>query len=160
MTSYRFLYSGSEMTIRGGAGDDVIWASGEDNALFGDGGDDRIIGSAGFDLIAGGAGNDSLCSGGGNDIFAFCDNWGTDTVEITDGAFITLWFGSGSLSNWDSVNKVYRSGSNSVTVIGGGDSVISLRFGNEGGQYGDLLQAGAFESSTSETVFDSKGMLA
>ncbi|MBR2345092.1 MAG: AIDA repeat-containing protein, partial [Lentisphaeria bacterium] len=35
MTSSQFEYNGSEMTIYGGLGDDVIWAAGEDNDLFG-----------------------------------------------------------------------------------------------------------------------------
>ncbi|MBR2345844.1 MAG: AIDA repeat-containing protein, partial [Lentisphaeria bacterium] len=39
MTSSQFEYNGSEMTIYGGLGDDVIWAAGEDNDLFGDAGD-------------------------------------------------------------------------------------------------------------------------
>ena len=162
MTSQMYAYDGEEMTIRGGLGDDVIWAVGGDNDLFGDAGNDRIIGSSGFDLIVGGAGNDSMHSGGGNDIFAFCENWGVDTVEITDNAYITLWFASGNASNWDAEKRVYRDGSNSVTVIGGANSTIDLKFGNAGGQYSDMLDVGAFESAASEKIFEDKdsGMLA
>ena len=162
MTSQRFGYYGSEMTICGGDGNDVIWATGSDNDLFGDAGNDRIVGSTGFDLIVGGAGNDSMHSGGGNDIFAFCENWGIDTVEITDNAYITLWFASGNASNWDAGKRVYRDGSNSVTVIGGANSTIDLKFGNAGGQYSDMVDIGAFESAASEKIFEDKnnGMLA
>ena len=162
MTSQRYAYDGEEMTICGGDGNDVIWAAGSDNDLFGDAGNDRIVGSTGFDLIVGGAGNDSMHSGGGNDIFAFCENWGVDTVEITDNAYITLWFASGNASNWDAGKRVYRDGSNSVTVIGGANSTIDLKFGNAGGQYSDMVDIGAFESAASEKIFEDKnnGMLA
>ena len=156
MTSQRFEYIGSEMTIHGGDGDDVIWATGSDNDLFGDAGDDRIVGSTGFDLIVGGSGNDTMHSGGGNDIFAFCENWGVDTVEITDNTDITLWFASGDKDNWDAENRVYKEGSNSVKVKGGANSTITLKFGDDGGQYADMVSVGAFASSTSEKIFEDK----
>ena len=156
MTSQRFEYIGSEMTIHGGDGDDVIWATGSDNDLFGDAGDDRIVGSTGFDLIVGGSGNDTMHSGGGNDIFAFCENWGVDTVEITDNTDITLWFASGDKDNWDAENRVYKEGSNSVVVKGGANSTITLKFGDDGGQYADMVSVGAFASSTSEKIFEDK----
>ena len=156
MTSLKFAAS-DEMTIRGGAGNDVIWAGGEDNDLFGDAGNDRIVGSTGFDLIVGGAGDDFMSSGGGDDVFAFCDNWGNDIVEITANAEITLWFKSGSVENWDEMNRIYRSGDDSVTVIGGADSKIALRFGDDGAQYDDMLAIGAFDAASSEKVFEDKG---
>ena len=160
MTSQRFEYSGNEITIRGGSGNDVIWAAGSDNDLFGDAGNDRIVGSAGFDIIIGGAGDDSMHSGGGDDIFAFCENWGVDTVEITDNANITLWFAAGNKNNWDAESRIYRDGSNSVTVIGGANSTIDLKFGDEGGQYSDMLDIGAFEPSSGERIFEDKALIA
>jgi hypothetical protein len=156
MTSSRMVYDGGALCIRGGSGNDVIWAAGEENSLFGDTGDDRITGSGGFDLIVGGSGDDHLSSGGGNDIFAFCENWGTDTVEITDASCITLWFASGTESNWDSDNRIYRDGNNTVTVLGGKDSLIELKFGDDGVQYAALSEAGAFSSSGSEKIFEDK----
>ena len=156
MTSQLYACHGNEMTIRGGDGNDVIWAGGSGNDLFGDAGNDRIVGSTGFDLIAGGAGNDSMHSGGGNDIFAFCENWGVDTVEITDNAKITLWFVAGNANHWDAENRIYRDGSNSVTVIGGANSTIDLKFGNDGDQYSDMLAVGALGSATSEKIFEDK----
>ena len=163
MTSQRYAYAGSEMTIRGGAGNDVIWATGEDNNLFGDAGNDRIIGSSGFDLIVGGAGDDIMhTGGGGDDIFAFCQNWGNDTVQLTDNdEYIVLWFAEGNRNNWDAGNRIYKSGSNSVQVIGGKNCYIDLKFGDEGGEYDDMVSAGAFESATSEKIFEDKnsGML-
>ena len=160
MTSQRYAYVGSEITIRGGAGNDVIWAAGSDNDLFGDAGNDSIVGSAGFDLIVGGAGNDRLHGGGGNDIFAFGKNWGVDTVTQLSGGAITLWFESGDMSNWNADTLTYTDGANSVMVSGTTD--VTLKFGNAGDQYGDLLDIGAFESAASEKIFEDKnnGMLA
>ena len=61
------------LTIQGGAGDDVIEASGVQAGsaklvLDGGAGDDVIIGSDGDDVLIGGAGDDVLIGGGGNDI--------------------------------------------------------------------------------------------
>ena len=158
MTGQRFAYDGSEMTIRGGDGDDVIWAAGGDNDLFGDAGNDRITGSTGFDLIIGGDGNDSMISGGGDDIFAFGENWGRDTVEITDDSEITLWFADGSPDNWDSGNLVYSDGVNSVTVSGTDASRIVLKFGDDASRdYDDMLEIGAFDGASSKKIFEENG---
>ena len=61
------------LTIRAGAGDDVIEASnvhagGAKLVLDGGEGDDVIIGSDGDDILIGGAGDDVLIGGGGNDV--------------------------------------------------------------------------------------------
>jgi Ca2+-binding RTX toxin-like protein len=165
LTSSSLCCDGWEMTIHGGDGDDVIWASGGDNDLFGDAGNDRIIGSSGFDVIAGGTGNDCMQSGGGDDIFCFGSNWGNDTVVLNSPAVVcTLWFASGSANNWDAAARIYRSGSNSVTVLGEGN--VQLYFGNDShaqpNQYADLQASGAFSENSSEKIFEdkSKGLLA
>ncbi|MBO7089486.1 MAG: hypothetical protein J6W70_06245, partial [Lentisphaeria bacterium] len=44
MTSQRFEYIGDGLTIRGGEGNDTIWANKGDNWLFGDAGNDRLVG--------------------------------------------------------------------------------------------------------------------
>ena len=160
MTSLRYGYSGKEITIHGGDGDDVIWTGGTDSVLFGDAGDDRLAGSTCFDVFAGGSGNDTMCSGGGNDIFVFSGEFGNDTVEITDYSEVTLWFDAGSSENWDPVRRIYRSGSNSVTVTGSG--AVDLKFGDEGGRYAEFAEAGLFDDVSSRKIFEEKdkGMLA
>ena len=118
MTSNKFEYTGEGMTIRGGDGDDAIWANKGENFLFGDAGNDRIVGASGNDVIAGGIGNDRMHGGGGDDVFTFCDNWGTDTVEqLADGS-VTLWFASGNMENWNAETLTYMDGDNSVKVSG------------------------------------------
>ena len=89
-------------------------------------------------------------------------HWGADTVEITDNAYITLRFASGNESNWDAEKRIYRDGNNSVTVLGGANSTIVLKFGDDGEQYSDMVDIGAFESAASEKIFEDKnnGMLA
>ena len=167
MTSQRFEYVGEGLTIRGGAGDDVIWANKGDNFLFGDAGNDRIVGASGDDVIAGGIGNDRMHGGGGNDVFTFCPNWGTDTVEQLDSGSVTLWFVSGSEENWDESSLTYTDGDKSVKVVGVTAEQITLRFGagttpEDETQFASLSGMGAFDDFTSERIFEEfgKGMIA
>ena len=158
MTSQRFEYIGEGLTIRGGDGDDTIWANKGDNFLFGDAGDDRIVGASGNDVIAGGIGNDSMHGGGGNDVFTFCENWGADTVEqLADGS-VTLWFAHGDESKWNAGTLTYTDGANSVTVSGATLDKVTLKFGDDGSaQFSALTSAGAFLDATSERIFEESG---
>ena len=158
MTSRRFEYTGRGLTIRGGDGDDVIWANKGGNMLFGDAGNDRIIGASGNDLIAGGTGNDSMHGGGGNDVFTFCDNWGTDTVQQLETGSVTLWFASGDESRWNASTLTYTDGDNSVRVSGVTPDQISLKFGDDGSVlFSVLSEIGAFADFTSQKVFEESG---
>ena len=156
LTSQRFEYIGDSLTVRGGNGNDTIWANHGENHLFGDGGNDRIIGAAGNDWIAGGSGDDSLHGGGGDDLFLFCENWGTDIVEQLSGGNVTLWFKNGSAENWDEVNMLYSDGGNTVKVSG--VSQVNLKFGNDGStEFAALDQCGAFLEESSQKIFEEKG---
>ena len=133
------------------------------NRLFGDAGNDRIVGASGSDVIVGGAGNDSLHDGGGDDVFAFCDNWGVDTVEQLADGEITLWFASGDESNWNAETLTYTDGTNNVTVSGIPDEQITLKSGSDGSeQFAALSLAGAFDDFTSQRIFEesNSGILA
>ena len=163
MTSQRLGYVGNGLTIRGGAGNDTIWANKGGNKLFGDAGNDRIVGASGNDVIAGGIGNDRMHGGGGDDVFTFCDNWGTDTVEQIATGSVTLWFVSGSEVNWDENSLTYTDGDNSVTVTGVTADRITLKFGDDGSEaFAALSGTGAFLGFTSDLVFEEtgKGLLA
>ena len=166
LTSQRFEYIGSGMIVRGGLGDDVIWANQGDNLLFGDAGDDRIVGASGNDTIVGGTGNDILHGGGGDDIFAFGGVWGQDTVtQLADGK-VTLWFKEGDKANWNADTLTYTDGENSVKVDGVSAANVNLVFGNDNGsqqaRFDQLNAAGAFADFTSEKIFEdkNKGLLA
>ena len=159
LTSQRFAYVGGGMTVRGGLGDDVIWANSGDNLLFGDAGNDNLVGAGGNAVIVGGAGDDTLHGGGGDDLFAFDGNWGDDTVEQLATGTVTLWFNNGDESKWDAATLTYTDGDKSVMVSGVDD--VTLKFGDDGSeQYRDLLAAGAFDGFTSERIFENRGMLA
>ena len=164
LTSQRFEYVGDGVTVKGGLGDDVVWANKGDNWLFGDAGNDRIVGAGGNDVIVGGSGDDSLHGGGGEDIFAFGGNWGNDAVEQLSDGKITLWFDEGSSANWDAANLTYSDGANSVQVSGVTAENVTLKFGEDGSeQYAKLLESGAFDEFSSERIFENKntrGMLA
>ena len=163
MTSQRFAYIGNGVTLRGGDGNDVLWANTGDNRLFGDAGNDRIVGAAGNDLVAGGSGDDSMHGGGGSDIFAFCADWGKDTVEqLADGS-VTLWFAAGDGAKWNAETLTYADGENSVTVSGVTADKVTLKFGDDGSaEFAALAAAGAFAAYTSAQIFEEpgKGVLA
>ncbi|MBR7138527.1 MAG: hypothetical protein IKD44_03200, partial [Lentisphaeria bacterium] len=153
MTSQRYAYAGDGVKVYGGFGNDTVWANKGNNTLFGDAGNDRLVGASSNDILAGGSGNDSMHGGGGDDIFTFGGAWGNDTVEqLADGS-VTLWFETGSESNWNAGTLTYFDGTNSVSVTG--CTNVTLRFGSD-----PALPAGAFEEETTEKVFEEKGMLA
>ena len=158
MPSLRFEYAGDGLTIRGGDGNDTIWANKGDNLLFGDAGNDRIVGASGNDVIAGCIGNDRMHGGGGDDVFTFCENWGVDNVEQLATGSVTLWFASGSLDNWDEATLTYTDGENIVKVSGVTAEKVTLKFGDDGSaQFASLTNMGAFLDATSERIFEESG---
>ena len=158
MTSQRFEYVGDGLTIRGGAGNDTIWANKGDNWLFGDAGNDRIVGASGDDVIVGGVGNDRMHGGGGSDVFAFCENWGVDTVQQLETGSVTLWFVEGSIDNWNAETLTYADGENSIKVSGITAEQVTLKFGDDGSdEFGALSGMGAFDAFTSQRIFEESG---
>ena len=163
MTTERYAgipgVSVARMTVRGGAGDDVIWGAAYNQKLFGDAGNDWIVGSAVDDVIVGGAGDDTLAGGGGNDTFTFGGNWGNDVVSQAATGSVTLWFESGSLANWDEATLTYTDEENSVAVSGVTADKVTLKFGDDNSEkYDELVAAGAFLESTAEAVFETEEM--
>ena len=153
MTSKRYAYDGRSIRICGGAGNDVLWGGAESNLLSGGSGGDRLAGGSGNDIFSGGAGDDVMHGGGGDDIFVFTGAFGNDAIEqLADGS-VTLWFETGSESNWNAGTLTYSDGTNSVSVTG--CTNVTLRFGADA-----TLPVGAFEEEKTEKVFEEKGMLA
>ena len=96
-------------------------------------------------------------------MFAFCDNWGTDTVEQLAGGTVTLWFASESGTGvWDETSLTYTDGDNRVTVKG--VTSATLKFGgagNDADMFATLSDAGAFKEFTSQKIFEkSRNLLA
>jgi autotransporter passenger strand-loop-strand repeat protein len=155
MTSQRFEYSGGNLMVCGGDGDDVIWANKGRNMLFGDDGNDSIVGASSDDVITGGIGNDTMHGGGGDDIFTFCENWGVDTVKQLSSGSVTLWFASGDIANWNEETLTYSDGVNSVAVSGVTAEQITLKFGEEETSvFSELDDSGAFDEFSTMRVFD------
>ena len=96
--------------------------------------------------------------GGGNDVFTFCNDWGTDTVEQLESALVSLWFASGSITNWNTETLTYTDGGNSVKVKGVSAGQVTLLFGNESEQFAALSGIGAFDGFSSGKVFEDKGI--
>jgi Ca2+-binding RTX toxin-like protein len=133
MTSKEFPYIGEGMTIRGGDGNDTIWANKGSNVLCGDAGDDRLVGASGNDVLDGGTGNDSIHGGGGADIVRLCADWGHDTVEQLPGGTIILQFPAGTKGTWDPDTMTFTSedGKNSVILIGIDADNVAILFDEE-----------------------------
>lgn len=72
------------VTMRGGAGDDVLHGGGGPDKLIGGQGNDRLVGWRGNDVLYGGPGNDVLIGGPGNDVLG--GGSGMDTLVGGPGA--------------------------------------------------------------------------
>ncbi|MEO5337842.1 MAG: Ig-like domain-containing protein [Magnetospirillum sp. WYHS-4] len=84
LTSSRFSYG--DVTIDGGAGNDLLWGNAGNDSIVGGTGDDRIDGGAGADRVDAGVGNDvavftaSQNATGGRDFYE--GGAGTDTLRV------------------------------------------------------------------------------
>lgn len=162
-----YLSDGSGSTANGGAGDDLIIASGELTGtlvklyggpgndtltagttaitIYGDGGNDTITGSPEADLLYGGDGNDVIHGGPGNDYII--GNLGNDKLygEEDDDVLVG---DEGTIVSALKVTGIHGSG-NDLISGGGGSDVL---FGGEGD---DLLFGGAFlEAGISQLTSD------
>ena len=114
------------MTLRGGAGNDIIAGGSGNDVLRGGAGNDSLDGNGGADDIEGGAGDDILSGGSGADVLRGGD--GNDTLSGGEGDDLLF----GELGN-------------DVIVGGGGRDEIEGGAGNdtlEGSDDDDLLRGG------------------
>jgi Ca2+-binding RTX toxin-like protein len=93
-----------QLTISGGAGDDVIDAGNLAAnriglVLNGGAGNDVILGSHGNDSVIGGTGNDVAALGDGNDIFTWNPGDGSDVVDGQSGFDTLVFHGSNASEN-------------------------------------------------------------
>ena len=80
----------TNLTVDGGAGDDI---------LTGSQGNDTLLGSDGNDLLIGGRGNDVMFGGAGDDTFTWNPGDGSDTIEGQDGIDTMLFNGANVAEN-------------------------------------------------------------
>lgn len=154
-------YSYGNVTINGGAGNDVLWSgAGNDTLDGGDGddilhggaGDDNLLLSAGDDIYAGGAGFDRLTMTAGDDVFNFngvnldsveaiYGGAGNDTINLDH----AVSYGAVLIDGEDGAD-VIRSSSGDDTLRGGaGDDTLYGMLGDdrlEGGDGNDTLYGG------------------
>lgn len=123
------LGEGQELTLRAGAGDDVIEVAANvkvNIVVEGGDGDDTITTGAGDDRIDGGAGNDTIASGAGrDDVFG---NTGNDV--ITGGAGVNIIHGG------DGDDAITAGSGTNFIEAGAGDDLI------QGGGASDILSGG------------------
>jgi Ca2+-binding RTX toxin-like protein len=95
-----------QLVVNGGAGDDIINASGlradqVNLTINGGDGNDIITGSAGNDTVIGGRGNDVASLGAGNDTFVWNPGDGSDTVDGGAGNDTLLFNGASISENFE-----------------------------------------------------------
>ena len=139
--------SGSAMAdwISGDAGNDVIFGRAGNDTLFGGDGDDVIIGGTGADEISGHVGDDFLAGGAGND--SIHGDSGNDTEVGGGGAdFVIGDAGDDSLCGDDGADTLAGGVGSDQLKGGDGNDQIDGSFGNDliwGGAGSDTLHGGA-----------------
>ncbi len=105
LTSTRFGYG--DVTIDGGAGNDVLWGNAGNDSILGGTGNDNLFGGSGRDTLSGGDGNDTIDGGRGDDLLiggagddVIFGGAGNDSATIT----VTNSYGGGGQSTWAGVN--------------------------------------------------------
>ncbi|MBD7988069.1 hypothetical protein H9645_08510 [Luteimonas sp. Sa2BVA3] len=145
------LDQGQELTIRAGAGDDVIevapnvkvnivveGGAGDDSITTG-GGDDRIDGGAGNDTIFSGAGRDDVFGNTGNDVITGGEgvnilHGGDGDDEITAGSgtnFVEAGAGDDTVHGGGSSDILSGGTGNDRIVVGNGDSRVYAGAGDD-----------------------------
>ena len=126
-TSTVFAYG--NVTLDGGDGNDVLWASLGNDILLGGAGNDDLFGGAGQDYLNGGAGNDTLNGDRGNDLLE-----GAAGDDILSDTFANNLFyakeGNDQLTGGDG-NDLFIGGSGNDSVVTGlGADVIAFNRGD------------------------------
>ena len=118
LTSPDFSLASVDMTLLGGDGNDVLWASG---------GNDRVEGGDGDDVLFGGDGDDILVGGQGADEFQFTRSSGNDEIRDLDLAedSITLFAASGDSDSWIMDGSILVWGDVNITLLDYSDSNLN-----------------------------------
>ena len=144
LTSSAYVYG--DVTLDGGNGDDVLWASagndvllggaGNDN-LYGGVGVDQLIGNDGNDTLDGGEGMDQLTGGAGNDTYVVENsgdavienaNEGTDTVKSSISYMLATNLENVTLTGTGAINGTGNGLNNTLT----GNSGVNVLAGGQG----------------------------
>ena len=166
LTSDKFEFSGDEIKIYGGNGNDVIWTnSNTASMIWGDKGDDSIIGSSKDDCLIGGDGNDIMHGAGGSDTFAYGnpETWGHDVIYQLKGEENTVILFFEDQEVVDKLRATKYSNGWLITCEGYENSSIkifgesySLVIGSDYAQLGDMIEYGGWGDFATEKVFENK----
>ncbi len=145
---------GSDVTVQGGPGDDLIAAVAGRNVLRGNDGADSIAGGSGFDDINGNMGADTLSGGGGDDwTVGGKDN---DRLLGDDGDDIVYGNLGADTGNGGAGADIVRGGQGDDVLFGGdGDDFLSGDLGDDtisGGAGADLFHT--FAEAAIDRVLD------
>ena len=139
------VYAYGNITLDGGDGNDVLWASSGNDILLGGAGNDDLFGGAGNDYLAGDGGNDTLNGDRGNDLLEGGE--GNDTLTDTFGR--NLFYGkdgNDSLSGGDG-NELFIGGAgNDVITTGAGADIIVF---NRGDGHDTVTKSSAVDNTVS-----------
>lgn len=127
LTSKRYAYG--DVTIDGGAGNDVLWSSSGNDVLLGGSGDDKMDGGAGNDYLDGATGNDVLNGGKGVDLL----QGGAGNDKLTDmsgNGLLDGGAGNDTLTNGSGNTLMIGGKGNDKLVLGGGYDVIAFNRGD------------------------------
>jgi Ca2+-binding RTX toxin-like protein len=163
----------ANVTIDGGAGDDLIVVHQGENRLLGGDGNDVLYLGTGNDFAAGGAGHDAIYGGGGANLIY--TGYGRDSIYGGSGADTVYGAGGGNLVlGHDGHDWLYASAGgdflaggagNDVIYGGAGNDTIYLGMGNDftgGGAGNDVIYGGAganviYTGLGNDTVYGGSG---
>ncbi len=127
------------VSIKGGTGDDTIWAGYGNDTVDGEAGKDTIEGLSGNDLLRGGDGNDTLRGGDGNDrLYGGNDNDNLAGGNGNDG----LYGGNGAdtiRGDSGADRFLYQTGDTLPSTISSMD--VKITFSDTGGVYPQVAAA-------------------
>lgn len=120
---------GLGVTIKGGAGDDVLTGGANNDTITGGAGNNTLNGGAGADNITGGAGNDTITGGTGIDSINISSG-GTDTINLsgvvaTANRDIVTGFEVGTAASADKVDLA--AGQSTAGTIGAGTTIFEAQ---------------------------------
>ena len=142
LTSSRFAYG--DVLIKGGAGNDVLWASSGNDILQGGDGNDQLDGGVGKALLDGGFGDDVLSDADSASVLI--GGKGNDTLYVGKGEdLIAFNKGDGS----DTVTFAAEAVANDTLSLGAGIKYADLKLAKSGN---DLVLSTASSASTSDSL--------
>lgn len=106
--------------LNAGQGDDYIIGGKGNDDIRGEVGNDTILAGSGDDRLWGDDGNDTMTGGQGRDQFTFFIGDGHDVITDFDVKQ------DGFEADWDSVQSIYKSGTNTVIDFGNNSTITLL----------------------------------